>query len=124
PQDEAAAYVDAGRGVADVKAALDGARAILMERFGEDAALVGSLRDWLWQRGQLRASVIKGKEGEGAKYSDYFTHIEPVSTIPSRRMLALLRARNEGVLDVELAPMPTGAPRVIADDALADSIAA
>ena len=124
PQDEAAAFVDAGRGVADVKAALDGARAILMERFGEDAALVGSLRDWLWQRGQLRASVIKGKEGEGAKYSDYFAHMEPVSTIPSHRMLALLRARNEGVLDVELAPMPTGAPRVVADDALADSIAA
>ena len=124
PQDEAAAFVDAGRGVADIKAALDGACAILMERFGEDAALVGSLRDWLWQRGQLRASVIKGKEGEGAKYSDYFAHMEPVSTIPSHRMLALLRARNEGVLDVELAPMPTGAPRVIADDALADSIAA
>ncbi|MFB9068235.1 Tex family protein [Pseudofulvimonas gallinarii] len=124
PQDEAVAYIDADRGVADAKAALDGARAILMERFGEDAALVGQLRDWLWQQGQLRASVVTGKEAEGAKYSDYFAHIEPIAGVPSHRMLAMLRARNEGIIDLELVPMPTGAPKVIAEDALADTIAA
>jgi protein Tex len=104
PDAAAAAYVDPERGVADVKAALEGARAILIERWGEDAALLGELRDWLATQGQVRARVVEGKEAEGVKYSDYFDHVEPLAAIPSHRMLALLRARREGIVDVELQP--------------------
>ena len=95
PDVRAAAFVDAGKGVADVAAALDGARAILIERFSEDAALVGELRTWLQQKGVLRTKVLAGKEHEGAKYRDYFDHAEPIASIPSHRMLALLRGRRE-----------------------------
>ncbi|URX63555.1 RNA-binding transcriptional accessory protein [Luteibacter anthropi] len=104
PDTVAASYIDAEKGVADVKAALDGARAILMESIAEDAALVGELRDWLWDKGQIRAAVVAGKENEGAKFRDYFDHVEPVSKIPSHRLLALMRARNEGVLEIDLNP--------------------
>ncbi len=104
PELRAAAFVDAARGVEDVKAALDGARHILIESIAEDALLVDSLREWVWQHGQIRASVIAGKQAEGAKYRDYFEHAEPIAKIPSHRLLALLRARNEGVLALELAP--------------------
>ncbi|HET7844874.1 MAG TPA: Tex family protein [Xanthomonadales bacterium] len=105
PDATASGYVDAARGVADAKAALDGARAILMERFAEDPALVGELRDWLGLNGRIRAKVVEGKQGEGAKFSDYFDHAEPIRNIPSHRLLALFRARNEGVLDLELLPV-------------------
>jgi len=105
PETEALAFVAADRGVADAKSALDGARAILMERFAEDPALVGELRELVWTRGQIRARVIDGKHDEGAKYRDYFAHSESLRTIPSHRLLALFRARNEGVLDLELAPL-------------------
>ena len=111
PEAAAAAFVDAGKGIADVKAALDGARAILLEAFAEDPALVGALRDWLTTKAQIRARLVAGKEHEGAKFRDYFQHAEAIGTIPSHRLLALFRARNEGVLDLELAPMPTRAPR-------------
>ncbi len=104
PEDVAAGYVDGERGVEDSKSALDGARQILIERAGEHADLVGSLRDWLGEVGQIRAQVIAGKENEGAKYRDYFDHGESLSTTPSHRMLALLRARNEGVLTLNLEP--------------------
>lgn len=104
PDTVAAAFVDADKGVADVKAALDGARAILMEAIAEDATLVGELRDWLWENGQIRATVVPGKENEGAKFRDYFDHAESVSKIPSHRLLALMRARNEGVLEIDLNP--------------------
>jgi protein Tex len=104
PETFAAGFVDAEKGVADVKAALDGARAILMESIAEDAGLVGQLRDWLWDKGQISAKVIAGKENEGAKFRDYFDHIEAVSKIPSHRLLALMRARNEGFIEIELAP--------------------
>ncbi|HEX7113228.1 MAG TPA: Tex-like N-terminal domain-containing protein, partial [Mizugakiibacter sp.] len=104
PETRAAAFVDDGKGVPDAKAALDGARAILMETIAEDAALVGELRDWLWSKGQIRAKVIEGKEQAGAKFRDYFDHAEPIAKIPSHRLLALLRARNEGVLELDLAP--------------------
>ncbi|HRG16528.1 MAG TPA: Tex family protein [Pseudomonadota bacterium] len=104
PQAEAAAYIDAEKGVADAKAALDGARAILMERWSEDPALVGQVRDWLWDSALIRAKVIDGKQTEGAKYRDYFDHAEPIKSIPSHRLLALMRARNEGFLDLELMP--------------------
>ncbi|EIL89536.1 transcriptional accessory protein [Rhodanobacter fulvus Jip2] len=104
PEAFAEAFVDAEKGVADVRAALDGARAILMESIAEDAALVGELRDWLWSKGQIRARLVEGKEAAGAKFRDYFDHVEPIGKIPSHRLLALMRARNEGVLELELAP--------------------
>jgi uncharacterized protein len=104
PSERAAGFVDADKGVADAAAALDGARAILIERFGEDAALVGELRTWLQQKGVLRAKVMAGKEHDGAKYRDYFDHSEPLATIPSHRMLALLRGRREEMLSVDLEP--------------------
>ncbi|MDR6937838.1 Tex family protein [Luteibacter sp. 3190] len=104
PEAFAAGFVDTEKGVADTRAALDGARAILMETIAEDAALVGELRDWLWEKGQIRATVVAGKENEGAKFRDYFDHAEPVAKIPSHRLLALMRARNEGVLEIDLNP--------------------
>jgi protein Tex len=104
PEALALSYVDAEKSVADVKAALDGARAIVLEEFSEDATLIGQLREWLWQRGQVRSRVIEGKQNEGAKYRDYFDHAEAIRAIASHRLLALFRARNEGVLDLELEP--------------------
>jgi uncharacterized protein len=116
PETLAAAFVDAEKGVADIKAALDGARSILLETFSEDPALMGSLRDWLTAKAQIRAKLVAGKENEGAKFRDYFTHAELIGTIPSHRLLALFRARNEGVLDLELAPMPTTALRTTSSE--------
>jgi uncharacterized protein len=104
PDTFAAGFVDADKGVADVKAALDGARAILMERWGEDAALVGELRGWLGEVGVIRARVAEGKEQEGAKYRDYFDHAEALAKIPSHRLLALFRARREEIVYLELDP--------------------
>jgi uncharacterized protein len=102
PATEAAKYVDAGKGVADVKAALDGARHILIERIGESASLVGTLREWEWSEGVLRSTVQKAKTEEGAKFSDYFDFAQPIKDLPSHRALAMLRGRNEGVLDFDL----------------------
>ncbi|MFC0677791.1 Tex family protein [Lysobacter korlensis] len=104
PEQFAATFVDAEKGVADAKAALDGARAILMERWGEDAALVGDLRQWLSEVGVIRARVAEGKENEGAKYRDYFDHAEPLARIPSHRLLALFRARREEIVFLDLDP--------------------
>ncbi len=104
PQVFAATFVDTDKGVADTKAALEGARAILMERWGEDAALVGELRTWLGETGVIRARVAEGKENEGAKYRDYFEHAESLAKIPSHRLLALFRARREEILFLELDP--------------------
>ena len=123
PEATASGYVDGEKGVADVKAALDGARAILMERFAEDAALVGEMRNFLHTHGRIRARVIAGKETEGAKYRDYFEHVEPISQIPSHRMLALFRASKEGIIDLALVPFSTSAPKVVASEVLDDAIA-
>ena len=102
PSKEAEKYVSAEKGVADVKAALDGARSILIERIGENAKLVGDLRQWLWATGLITSKVLKGKETEGAKFSDYFDFSQAIRQIPSHRALALLRGRNEGFLDLDL----------------------
>ncbi|MFO7648535.1 Tex family protein [Halomonas campaniensis] len=106
PETEAAKYLRAAEGdipaVEDAKAALDGARQILMERFAEDPELVGSLRERLWQEGELSARVIPGKEAEGAKFSDYFEHDEKLARTPSHRALAMFRGRNEGVLTLAI----------------------
>ena len=127
PEEFAAGFVDADKGVADAKAALEGARAILIERWGEDAALVGSLREWLTEVGLIRARVVEGKENEGAKYRDYFDHAESLTKIPSHRMLALLRGRREEVLTLDLDPgsdaeagHAQGAGRVAAHNGIAD----
>jgi protein Tex len=98
PDAEATAFIDPEKGVADGAAALEGARWILMERFAEDAELVGGLRQLLWDRGEWRSTVVPGKEEEGAKFSDYFSAREAVRNVPSHRVLALLRGRNEGFL--------------------------
>jgi len=102
PEKEAADYVDPEQGVADVKAALDGAKYILMERFSENANLLEKLRNYLWQDGTLSVRVIEGKEEEGAKFRDYFEHDEPLKKVPSHRALAVLRGRNEGVLSFNI----------------------
>ncbi len=102
PETVAASYVNADLGVEDSKAALDGAKFILMERFAEDAVLVGKLRKHLWTRGELRARVADGKENEAAKYRDYFDYNEPLSKIPSHRALAMFRGRKEDFLRVEI----------------------
>ena len=103
PQTEAAAYVDAAKGVADIKAALDGARDILSEQFGETAELLGKLRDYLFNQGVVSSSVVEGKESEeGEKFRDYYDYSETIKTVPSHRALALFRGRNAGVLMIKL----------------------
>ncbi|MGO1892927.1 MAG: Tex-like N-terminal domain-containing protein, partial [Luteimonas sp.] len=104
PEEFAAQFVDADKGVADAKAALEGARAILLERWGEDAALIGELREWLTREGLIRARVVEGKESEGGKFRDYFDHAEPLASIPSHRLLALFRGRREEFLTLDLEP--------------------
>ncbi len=98
PQVAAASFVDVEKGVPDVAAALDGARWILMETFAEDAELIGQFRAMVWDRGEWKSAVAPGKEAEGVKFSDYFSATEQVKTVPSHRVLALLRGRKEGVL--------------------------
>ncbi|MEU2732204.1 Tex family protein [Streptomyces griseoviridis] len=104
PLTAAAAFVDADKGVADPQAALDGARAILTERFSEDADLIGELRERMWVRGRLAAKVREGKEEAGAKFADYFDFAEPFTDLPSHRILAMLRGEKEEVLDLVLEP--------------------
>ncbi|MEV0369007.1 Tex family protein [Streptomyces sp. NPDC050636] len=108
PTAAAAAFVDADKGVADAAAALEGARAILTERFGEDADLIGELRERMWSRGRVAAKVREGKgdskEGPGAKFADYFDFAEPFTELPSHRVLALFRGEKEEVLDLTLEP--------------------
>lgn len=102
PEKAAADYLDPDKGVPDLKAALDGARQILMEIFAEDAELTGQLRDYLWENASLQSRVLEGKTDEGAKFSDYFDYAEPLRKVPSHRALALFRGRNEGILSLEL----------------------
>jgi protein Tex len=104
PQAEAAAFVDAERGVADVAAALDGARAILVERFAEDADLIGELRERMWAKGRMASTVREGREEAGAKFSDYFAFAEAFTTLPSHRVLAMFRGEKEEMLDLALEP--------------------
>ncbi|MDQ7733733.1 Tex family protein [Halomonas sp. SpR1] len=106
PESEAANYLRPADGdipaIEDAKAALDGAKQILMERFAEDPELIGQLRERLWQEGELSARVLDGKQQEGAKFSDYFEHDEKLAKAPSHRALAMFRARNEGVLSLSI----------------------
>ncbi len=102
PVAEALKYIDAGKGVEDANAALDGARHILIERMSETPALVGMLREKVWSGGRLASAMVKGKEEAGAKFSDYFDFDEPIREMPSHRALALLRGEKEGVLKINL----------------------
>jgi uncharacterized protein len=102
PQQAAAPYVSPDGGVADVAAALDGARAILVERFGEDADLIGELRERMWSAGRLVARVRAGQEEAGAKFADYFDFAEPFTRLPSHRILAAFRGEKEEVLDLTM----------------------
>jgi len=98
----AATYLNEEAGFADVKAVLDGARQILMEDWAEDAELSGGVREWLWDNARLKSTAVAGKEQEGAKFADYFDYSQTIKTIPSHRALALFRARNEGVVFLDL----------------------
>lgn len=102
PEAEAERFINADAGFADVKAVLDGARQILMEQFSEDAQLLGALREYLEEHGVVKSTFVEGKETDGAKFRDYFDYSEAVSAIPSHRALALLRGRNEGMLQISL----------------------
>lgn len=102
PETTALDYVNAEKGVANVKAALDGARYILMERFAEDAGLLAKVRDYLSKNALIVSKVIEGKEAEGAKFQDYFDHQELLKNVPSHRALAMFRGRNEGILQLSL----------------------
>ena len=106
PESEAAQYLREAEGdipaIEDAKAALDGAKQILMERFAEDPELIGQLRERLWQEGELSARVLDGKQQEGAKFSDYFEHDEKLAKVPSHRALAMFRGRNEGILSLAI----------------------
>ncbi|WP_428636506.1 Tex family protein [Shewanella sp.] len=98
----ASEYLNAEAGFDDVKAVLDGARFILMERFAEDAELLQKVRQHLTQSAVLESRVLKGKEKEGAKFRDYFEHSEKLMNVPSHRALAMLRGRNEGILSLSM----------------------
>ncbi len=114
PDTLAAGYLN--EQVADTAAALEGARAILVERFAEDADLIGGLRERMWTRGRLVTKVREGKETEGAKFADYFDFSEPFTKLPSHRILAAFRGEKEEVLDVALEPdVEPAEPGVVTD---------
>ncbi len=102
PESTAAEYLNAEHEINDTKAALDGARYILMEQFADDPNLVGSLRECLWEHGSLSSAVKEGKENEGKKFADYFAFNEKLNIVPSHRALAVLRGRNAGFLQISL----------------------
>jgi uncharacterized protein len=104
PEQAAVPYINVEAGFADVKAVLDGAKYILMERFAEDANLLAKLRRHLAQHAVLKSTVVAGKETEGAKFRDYFAHTELWKNVPSHRALAMFRGRNEGILNLQLQP--------------------
>ena len=114
PQAVAATFVDAEKQVADVAAALEGARAILVERFAEDADLIGRLREEMWSNGVMTSTVRKGKKAEGEKFKDYFDYNGALHKLPSHRILALFRGEKEEILELQMMPEanvpPAGVP--------------
>jgi uncharacterized protein len=112
PRAVAAPFVDAGKQVADAAAALDGARAILVERFGEDADLIGGLREQMWSEGLMASTVRYGKKTAGEKFEDYFDFSERLAKLPSHRILAMFRGEKEEILDLQILPEP---PRTTPD---------
>ena len=104
PEQLAEHYIDAEKGVTTAAEALEGARQIVMERLSEDAQLLAELREHVWQKGLIHATVATGKEEEGKKFKDYFDYQEAINKIPSHRALALFRGRNENILSLNLLP--------------------
>ena len=104
PEQIAAAYIDSDKAVPDISAALEGARQIIMERISEAAELLTELRERVWQKGAIHATVIAGKEQAAEKFKDYFDYQEAINKIPSHRALALFRGRNEDFLSLTLKP--------------------
>lgn len=102
PEELALQFINTDKGVPDIKAALEGARYILMERFGDDASIAGKLRAFLWEQGELRSKVVEGKEAEAEKFRDYFAYSELLNKVPSHRALAVFRGRNESFLQVAI----------------------
>ncbi|MCC2650935.1 MAG: RNA-binding transcriptional accessory protein [Microvirga sp.] len=102
PKEAAGAFVNAEKEIATPEAALEGARSILVERFAENAELLGGLRDIYWERGSLTSKVRDGKQKDGAKFSDYFDFAEPLPKLPSHRILALFRGEKEEILDLRM----------------------
>lgn len=102
PKVVAEGFINAEKGVADVAAALDGARAILVERFDEDADLIGSLREEMWTNARMASKVCDGKKTEGEKFADYFDFSEPLTKLPSHRILAMFRGEKEEILDLQM----------------------
>ena len=109
PQTIAEPFVNAEKSIADIATALDGARAILMERFAEDADLIGALREQMWSNGLMASTVRSGKKTEGEKFKDYFDFSEPLTRLPSHRILAMFRGEKEDVLDLQMLPEPVAA---------------
>ena len=109
PQATALPFVNADKQVADAAAALDGARSILVERFAEDADLIGGLREQMWSNGLLASKLRDGKKEAGAKFSDYFDFSEPLNKLPSHRILAMFRGEKEEILDLQMLPEPAPA---------------
>jgi uncharacterized protein len=109
PRAVAAPFINADKQVADAAAALEGARAILVERFAEDADLIGALREQMWSSGLMASTVRKGKKTEGEKFKDYFDFSEPLTRLPSHRILAMFRGEKEEILDLQMLPEPASA---------------
>jgi protein Tex len=106
PKKAAKAFVDPDKQVPDITAALDGARSILVERFAEDADLIGALREQMWSNGLMSSTIRAGKQKEGEKFKDYFDFSEPLHKLPSHRILALFRGEKEEILDLAMQPQP------------------
>ncbi|HMH60191.1 MAG TPA: Tex family protein, partial [Bradyrhizobium sp.] len=104
PQAVATDFVDADKQVPDAAAALEGARAILVERFAEDADLIGTLREQMWSNGRVASTVRRGKKTEGEKFKDYFDFSEPLHKLPSHRILAMFRGEKEEILELQIEP--------------------
>jgi uncharacterized protein len=102
PEEQAEKYISADKNLPDIKTVLDGAKYILMEQFAEDASLLQKIRQHLLTQAHIKSKIVSGKETEGSKYSDYFSHTELLSKVPSHRALAMFRGRNESILQVNL----------------------
>jgi protein Tex len=114
PQAVAKSFINVDKQVADVVAALDGARAILVERFAEDADLIGALREQMWSNGLMASRVRTGKKTEGEKFKDYFDFSEPLTKLPSHRILAMFRGEKEEILDLQILPeLPSATPAAV-----------
>ncbi len=106
PEKAAAEYINPDNNISDAHAALEGAKSIIIERIAEDATMLETLRQHLHKQAHICSRVAKGKEREGEKYKDYFSHQEKFSQVPSHRALAMLRGKNEGYLQLSLEPDP------------------